>query len=675
MDRRVRGVDCGALVALLLLAISTAAAGSQIAPSCTGRACTASLDQPWAGAGEIYQRKQEFVAALRQLSIALAGRFGDEGRTLRSDIDALEVALDRWDQAIIAFEAALQKRGYDTEAHIALGTVYLDRYRTEDALRSFEAATRLDSRRADVYQFMAMAHGLANRPSEAVRALTRAADIQPDNAVVRYEIARYAMEAGASPPSSAIFSSFQNAAGKQLAQSRPEPPFTRPGLLRQVAGVAPIFPPAPYVQAFELLMKGRFEQAIAECRRALAGEPLLDVSGDDDPLAAAGAALRRGDLSGALKPLRAAVQANPARSEAHRMLGVVSRLDEQFEQSVEAYTAAIRGRPADERSRMGLADVLVDMERFTEAEKVLQDTIDAVPGTVQAHYRLGRLYQSQGKYPEALKELEYAAQFTPLAGQDPLHEMAALIYASQADFAHATEALRKQVAVNPNNADAHRRLGDTYVRQERTMEAQAEFTAALLIDRRSVLSHIGISQIHFRAANYEAAARAAKSALELDPAQKEARYVLAMSLMRLGQADEGNRELEEFQRLQAEAAADTQRKYETDGLTRQIDVARGAGDYQSAIPLMRRLIELQPDVASHYAALGATLAKANQTTEAIQAFEMALERQSSDINVHRQLAEAYLAAGQLEASRREADRYRELIETAKRQRALRFATP
>jgi tetratricopeptide (TPR) repeat protein len=674
MDRRP-GFDFGALVALLLLAISTAAAGSQAVPSCTGRACAASLEQPWAGAGVVYQRKQEFVAALRQLSIALAGRFGDEGRTLRSDIDVLEMALERWDQAIVAFEKALQQRGYDPDAHTALGTVYLDRYRIEDALRSFEAAARLDARRADVYQFMAMAHGLANRPSDAVRALNLAADIQPDDAVVRYEIARYAMETGTSPPSSAIFASFQDAADKQLAQSRAEPPFTRPGLLRQVAGVAPIFPPAPYVQTFELLMKGKFEEAIAECRRAISGEPLLEVSGENDPLATAGAALRRGDLSAALKQLRAAVQANPARTEAHRILGLVSRLDEQIEQSLDAYTAAIRMRPTDERSRMGLADVLIDMERFSEAEKVLKETIDALPGSVQAHYKLGRLYQSLGKYPEALKELEYTAQFTPLVGQDPLYEMVALIYASQADFARATEALRKQVAVNPNNADAHRRLADGYVRQERTMEALAEFTAALLIDRRNVLSHVGVSQLHFRAGNHEAAARAARSALQVEPSHSEARYVLAMSLMRLGQTEEGKRELQEFQRLQADAAAATQRKYETDGLTRQIDVATGAGDYQSAIPLLRRLIELAPDVASHYAALGATLAKANQTTEAIQAFEMALERQSSDINVHRQLAEAYLAAGRVDASRREADRYRELIEIAKKQRALRFATP
>ena len=92
------------------------------------------------------------------------------------------------------------------------------------------------------------------------------------------------------------------------------------------------------------------------------------------------------------------------------------------------------------------------------------------------HYRLGRLLQARGNYAEALTELESAARSTPLVGQDPLHEMVALLYANQADFARAVTALRRQVAVNPGNADAHRRLGDSYVRLGRADEALTEFT-------------------------------------------------------------------------------------------------------------------------------------------------------------------------------------------------------
>ena len=60
---------------------------------------------------------------------------------------------------------------------------------------------------------------------------------------------------------------------------------------------------------------------------------------------------------------------------------VASRLDEQLEQSIEAYKAAIHLRPDDERARMGLADVLIDMERFSEATQVLEETIRGAEGT------------------------------------------------------------------------------------------------------------------------------------------------------------------------------------------------------------------------------------------------------------------------------------------------------
>jgi tetratricopeptide (TPR) repeat protein len=660
-------------VALLVLACAAGSAAAQATLPCTGPACGPAIS-PWAGAAELFQRKQAFVTAVRELSISLTGRFGDEGSRLRSDLDALDAALRQWDQAIAAFENALRAGVLDADVHTALGSVYLDRYRLDDALRSFGAAATLEPRRADTYRFIAMTHGLARHPAEAAQAWARAAALRPDDAEVRYEIVRYATGPGDPSPSSEIFKAFRDAAAAQLAREPVDAPFTRPALLRQTAGVAPIFPPAPYVRGFELLMNGRFEEAIAECRRALAGDPLLDTAGNPDRLLAGSEALRRGDLPGALRELAAAVAADPGRSEAHRILAVASRLDEQLDQSVQAFSTAIRLRADDERARLGLADVLIDLERFDVAEALLRETIRVVtPESVLGHYRLGRLLQARGRYDDALTELEAAARFAPLVGQDPLYEMVALLYATQADFPHAIEALRKQVAVNPNNADAHRRLGDSYVRLDRPAEALTEFTAALLVDRRNVLSYVGIAQLQARTGNHADAVRAATSAIALDPAHKEARYVLATSLARLGRADEARAELETFQRLQSEDAAAAKRKFERDGLARQIAVSMGAADHAAAIPLLRQLIALEPEVATHYVTLGLALTGTRQPLEAIQAFEAALKRDVPDPNVYRYLAEAYLAAGQTDAGRQAAARYREAMEFAKKQRALRFA--
>ena len=660
MTRRL--VLAGRAAALLALLVVSAAA--QVTPSAN--------PAPWDDAAVVYRQKQAFVAAMRDLSISLTGRFGDEGNRLRADVDALESALRSWDQSIAAFEAAAKAGRTDADRHAALGTVYLDRYRLQDALRAFDAAAKLAPRRADIHKFAAMVHDLAGRPADALRELRRAQAIQPDDAVTKYEIARSTIEVSEAAPAT-VFTSFHEAALKQLSAVRHvESPFSRPGLLRQTAGVAPLFPPAPYVQAFESLMKGRFEEGIAACRKALETDPLLEPGSSAGQMLEGSSALRKGDLPGALRALAAAVKADPSRSEPQRLLGIASRLDEQLEQSVAAFSAAVRLQPSNERARLGLADVLMDMERFDEAEKLLQETARLLPQGVQAKYRLGRLYQSRGQYDDALKNLEYSASFTPLVGRDPLFEMLALIYASQADFEHATVALRKQIDVNPNNADAHRRLGDGYVRQGRTNEALTEFLAALLVDPANVLSHVGIAQLQLRAGNHVEAMRAAREALALDPSQKEARYVLATSLTRTGQAEDAKREFAEFERLQAQAAEDAKRKFETDGLRRQISVSVGAGDHKAAVSLLRQLIALEPDDPAHYISLGQSLMKAGQNMDAATAFETALDRRTGDPNVYRYLAEVYLALGDPASSRLATTRYREAIEGAKRLRAQRY---
>jgi tetratricopeptide (TPR) repeat protein len=671
-------LERAALATVSLLFASGRIASQQPPPGCPGGACVEAHGQAWQAATDIYRGKQEFVVAIRRFAVALSGTFGDEGPRLRADVDAMAEALRSWDRAIAAFEKDLQQGGHDADDHVALGSAYLDRFRVDEAIREFETAARLDPARADVHRLVALAHGLVNRPSDAIGALRTAVSLQPEDPVQYYELARYAIDTGRRTDALAALVTFREVAANKVSEGSNSNDraalFTHLGLLRQVPGVAPIFPPADYVAAFESLMKGAFDEAISRCRRAVETDPLLEASGNRTALEGS-AALRRGDLSAALGHLRAAADADPDRSEPHRVLAMALRLDEQFDRSLEEYRAAIRQRPTDERSRIALADLLASAERFADAEQVLKETVRDVPGTVLAHYRLGRLYQSLANYPAAVAELEQAARVTPLAGQDPLYEMIAAIHVTRIDFSAAASALRRQIAANPNNADAHRKLGDVEVRLDRSDEALAEYSAALLIDPRNADSQIGIGQVHLQASRFSEAARAARKAVDLDPSRREARYVLAMSLTRLGETERGSAELAAFQRLQAEAAASTRRRYEIDGVRREITVRLANADYAKAIPLLRQAIAQESAVASDYVNLGDALLKTGETEQAIENLQQAAQLQPANADLHRRLAEAYRQAGQADASRREADLYRASIESAKRERLLRLATP
>ena len=108
---------------------------------------------------------------------------------------------------------------------------------------------------------------------------------------------------------------------------------------------------------------------------------------------------------------------------------------------------------------------------------LLLAAIDAIPDAGGAHYQLALLFQSLGRNGDAIRELERAAAFSPVVGQDHLYDTLGVLYTSDADLDGALRAYRQRVLANPNNSDAHRKLGQIYLELGRHEEASAEFTA------------------------------------------------------------------------------------------------------------------------------------------------------------------------------------------------------
>src|SRR5262245_65645287 len=81
--------------------------------------------------------KDRFVEALRQFLQAIAGQYGDEGSSVGAAIDAMGMAIADWDRAVEADETAAASQPRTADLHGALGLVYLDRRRLDEALREF----------------------------------------------------------------------------------------------------------------------------------------------------------------------------------------------------------------------------------------------------------------------------------------------------------------------------------------------------------------------------------------------------------------------------------------------------------------------------------------------------------------------------------------------------------
>jgi tetratricopeptide (TPR) repeat protein len=651
-----------AAVLMLLSVVVPPAVAAQSPAACEGRRCTST--ELWAGVSNLHRLKIEFVDALRDFAEAVTGSYGDEGSRLSPALEAAQRALEAWDRAIVEYEAKARASAASADARIALGSVYLDRARMRDALTEFAVAERMDSRRPDVYGLAAMAYELTGDSESAAMQLEKAATFTPQDPATLYRLAKALAD---NDSQQAITAQRQvDAAYLKPSETGNAPvQLDRVGLLRQVGGVAPIFPPARYVAAFRLFDGGRYPEGIAALRAASAADPLV-AGPPGGAAAAAGGRLRRGQLQAALSELRNALTQGSS-AETQRVAGVAYWADEQYAKSIEAFTAAVRMDARDERARIALADVFVAAGKPEEAEQVLKDAIALAPESGQAHFRLSRLYQSKSLVSNAVAELEQAASCSPLVGLDYLYETLGGLYATQADFDHAVTAYRKRTDVNPNNSEAHRKLGEIYVLQGRDNAALVEFAVAVWLDRKNAEAFGEAGQAYLRASRFADAVRMSQQALALDSTQQKARFTLGTALLRLGRSTEGQRELELFQREVDDTANARRHALEASTLERDAARAEDAGDYMKAAGLLQGALELTPGDTGLELDIGRMLVKAGQPADALEHLANA-SRSDDRADIHQLRAEAYAALGETDARDREETRFRQLVEQRKEER-------
>ena len=322
-----------------------------------------------------------------------------------------------------------------------------------------------------------------------------------------------------------------------------------------------------------------------------------------------------------------------------------------------------------ERTRRSpeVRNLLATLGQFTQVEQVLTEAIERIPHSGQLHFSLGRLYETLARYSEAAREFETALGSQPLLGDEALYVTLGGLYVTLADFDRAADTWTRRIDRDPNSADVHRRLGEAYLRQDRDDESFAEFLCALWIDPRSAEVYGWVAQLHLRSGRYAAAAEASGRAVRLDPRLKDARYILGTALMRLGQGQEATKQLEEFQRLQVEAAAGAAKQYELERLKHDAAVSIANAEYGKAAGLLRDAVTLESGVAATQVALGFALMMAGHPAEAIEHLHKSLQLEAGP-EAHRYLAEAYQALGRLDESRSESAIYQQLVQRLESQR-------
>jgi tetratricopeptide (TPR) repeat protein len=250
-----------------------------------------------------------------------------------------------------------------------------------------------------------------------------------------------------------------------------------------------------YLDGFAMEQLGRMDVATQDLQQA----EDLDPSNIGILSQLADLYVRQGRLSEAERIGNRAVVLNEKDPTAYVTLGSVYAAQKKYDQARGQFEKAFAMDPKDTRPLYEIAITYADQNNTPMALQSIQRALTVDPKDVQSLVFKADQYAKQHDDTRAGEAYDDAI----VAATDP-HQKAAIIarkaayFTSEKKFAQAQAVFDQGIAQLPQSADLHVAYGDFWLNQKNTGKAQAEFKAALAIDKDNSEALLRLAQLAMR---------------------------------------------------------------------------------------------------------------------------------------------------------------------------------
>jgi predicted Zn-dependent protease len=155
--------------------------------------------------------------------------------------------------------------------------------------------------------------------------------------------------------------------------------------------------------------------------------------------------------------LRESIQKQPS-GQAYELLAHLEEASDKFEDALRSYDGAIAAEPNVARYRYEAALLSLRQNNPKDAVVRLQALLAQHPRHNEAAELLGDTLQELGQYAQALAAYQ-SIDLRAKNKADALMKIASIQLDHLSQLTAAIQTLRQSIAIEPNNAEAHRRLG------------------------------------------------------------------------------------------------------------------------------------------------------------------------------------------------------------------------
>jgi eukaryotic-like serine/threonine-protein kinase len=178
----------------------------------------------------------------------------------------------------------------------------------------------------------------------------------------------------------------------------------------------------------------------------------------------------------AIQNAERAVQLQPGLAATHETLGTVYSTFGREDEAIKEFQSALKISPGNGEVYRDLAEVLENLGRYTEAEAMYQESLKKRPGDWYGHLLIALFLERRRRNVEAEAEFERAIQLTP---DNPIaRRTLAGLYRIEGRYPDAVKQLENALTIEPT-ASLHSALSVVYFFQHRYPEAEVEVKTAI----------------------------------------------------------------------------------------------------------------------------------------------------------------------------------------------------
>ena len=210
---------------------------------------------------------------------------------------------------------------------------------------------------------------------------------------------------------------------------------------------------------------------------------------------------REGRSAEAIEQFRRAIQLDPNYPAAHHNLAVALAEQGQVADAITSFTEAIRIAPDYFEAHLNLANTLAMANRKAEAIDHYRHALALRPDSAEGLNGLGLTLTEMRRWDEAVVYLRQAVRLRPDFAE--AHNSLGLALNDLAKWREAEAAFENALRLKPRYVEAHTNLGSCYAHQGRLTEALAAYDVALWLAPEQVSTHWNRSLSLLQLGDYE----------------------------------------------------------------------------------------------------------------------------------------------------------------------------